>query len=84
MEIWNHYFSHIYIAYTIIHYFNNNTNILFYSEESIITTFCCCSVTKLCLILHEPVDCSMPGFLVPHHVLEFAQVHVHCISDAIQ
>ena len=30
------------------------------------------------------MDCSMPGLPVPHHLLEFAQVHVHSISDAIQ
>ena len=30
------------------------------------------------------MDCSMPGFLVLHHLLEFAQIHVHWISDAIQ
>ena len=30
------------------------------------------------------MDCSTPGFPVPHHVPEFAQVHVHWISDAIQ
>ena len=26
---------------------------------------------------------SMPGFSVPHHLPEFAHVHVHCISDTI-
>ena len=26
----------------------------------------------------------MPGFPVPHYLMEFAQVHVHCISDALQ
>ena len=26
----------------------------------------------------------MPGLSVPHHLLKFAQVHVHCIGDAIQ
>ena len=31
-----------------------------------------------------PVDCSTPGLPVPHHFLEFAQIHVHCVSDAIQ
>ena len=31
-----------------------------------------------------PMDCSTPGLPVPHHLLEFAQVHVHCIGDAIQ
>ena len=45
---------------------------------------CCCSVTKLCLILRQPVDCSTPGFPVPHHLSEFAQIHVHCIRDATQ
>ena len=34
--------------------------------------------------LLDPTDRSTPGFPVPHHVLQFAQVHVHCISDAIQ
>jgi len=31
-----------------------------------------------------PMDCSMPGFLVPHHLPVFAQVHVHWIGNAIQ
>ena len=31
-----------------------------------------------------PTDCSMPGLPVPHHLLKFTQVHIHCISDAIQ
>ena len=30
------------------------------------------------------MDCSMPGLPVPLHLLEFAQVHVYCISDATQ
>ena len=30
------------------------------------------------------MDCSMPGFPVLHCLPEFAQAHVHCISDAIQ
>ena len=32
----------------------------------------------------NPVDFSTPGLPVPHHLPKFAQVHVHCISDAIQ
>ena len=35
---------------------------------------CHCSVTNSCLTLYNPMDCSMPGLPVPHHVLEFAQV----------
>ena len=30
------------------------------------------------------MDCSMPGLSVPHHLPEFAQVHVHCIAGAVQ
>ena len=30
------------------------------------------------------MDCRMPGLPVPLHLSEFAQVHVHWISDAIQ
>ena len=37
------------------------------------------SAAKLCLTLCNPIDCSMPGFPVPHYLPEFAQV-----SDAIQ
>ena len=48
------------------------------------TAACCCSVTKLCLTLCDPTDCSTPGLPVPHHLPEFAQVHVCWISDAIQ
>ena len=40
--------------------------------------------TQLCLILCDPMDCSTPGFPVFHQVLEFAQTHVHWVSDAIQ
>ena len=32
----------------------------------------------------DPMDCSMPGFLVFHYLLEFAQTHSYWISDAIQ
>ena len=42
------------------------------------------SVTQSCPTLSDPTDSSMPGLYVPHHLPEFAQVHVHCIDDAIQ
>ena len=47
----------------------------------------CCdsySVTKPGPTLHDPMDYSTPGFPVPHQLPEFAQVHVHWISDTIQ
>ena len=43
-----------------------------------------CSVAKLCLTLRDLMDCSMSGFPVLHHLLEFAQTRVHLVNDAIQ
>ena len=37
---------------------------------------------SLPVALCGPMVWSAPGFPVPHHLLEFAQVHVHCIGDA--
>ena len=34
--------------------------------------------------LCNPMDCSMSGLPVPHRLLEFIQVHVHWLGDAIQ
>ena len=45
---------------------------------------CCCSVAQSCPTLCDPMDCSMLGFPVHHHLLEFAQTHVHRVGDAIQ
>ena len=47
-------------------------------------SFSCCSVTMSCPALCELMDCSMPGFPILHYLLEFAQTHVHWVSDAIQ
>ena len=35
----------------------------------------CCSVTKSCLTLCDPMDCSMPDSPVFHYFPEFAQTH---------
>ena len=37
-----------------------------------------------CLTLCNPMDCSIPGFPVRHHLPELTQTNVHRISDAIQ
>ena len=50
-------------------------------------TFCCCcycSVAKSRPTLCDPIDCSITGFPVFHHLLEFAQTHVNWVNDAIQ
>ena len=48
------------------------------------STICCCSITRLCLTPCDRMDYSTPGFPVLHHLLEFAQTHVHWVDDAIQ
>jgi len=45
--------------------------------------FCCCSVTKLCLTLCEPMDCSTPGSSVLHSLLELAQIHDNWVQFSI-
>ena len=49
-----------------------------------IKVLCCCSVMQLCPTLCNPMDCNTPGLPVLHHCPKFAQVHVHCINDAVQ
>ena len=42
------------------------------------------SVPHSCLTLHDPMDCSTPGFPVHHQLWELTQTHVHPVSEAIQ
>ena len=41
------------------------------------------SVAQSCLAFC-PMDCSMPGLPVYHHLPEFTQTHIHWVSDAFQ
>ena len=43
----------------------------------------CGSDAQSCPTLHNPTDCSTPGYPILHHLLEFAQTHIHWVSDAI-
>ena len=45
---------------------------------------CCCSIAKSYLTIHDSMDCNTPGFPVPHHLPEIAQVHVCWIGNTIQ
>ena len=36
------------------------------------------------ILCDAPMDCSMPGFPVFHHLLELAQTHVQGVGDAMQ
>ena len=42
------------------------------------------SVVESYSTLCDPMNCSLPGLPVHHHLLEFTQTHIHQISDAIQ
>ena len=44
---------------------------------------CCCSATKLCPTRYDRTDGSPPGFPVLHCLPEFAQTHVHSVSDTV-
>ena len=39
------------------------------------------SVAQFCLTLCDPMDCSMPGFPVPHQLPELSQTYVHPVGD---
>ena len=41
-------------------------------------------LSQFSLTLCDPTDCSTPGLPVHHQLLELAQTHVHCVSDAVQ
>ena len=42
----------------------------------------CCSITKSCPAFCHPMNCSKPDFPVLHYLPEFAQTHVHWVSDS--
>ena len=42
------------------------------------------SVIQSCPTFYDPMNCSMPGLPVHHHLPEFTQTHVHWVGDAIQ
>ena len=83
-------FCSVIVGREIILFLCVETNLLhpFWKKQCVLSFTCnypCrCSVTKACPTLHDPVDCSRPGFPVLCYLPEFAQTHVHWISDDIQ
>ena len=41
-------------------------------------------ITQSCPTLCNPMDCSTPGFPVPHQFSDLTQTHAHWVSDGIQ
>ena len=58
-----------------------STNICWCPQASFFET---CSVAQLSPTFYNPMDSSVPGFPVFHHLLEPSQTHVYWVSDAIQ
>ena len=42
------------------------------------------SIAQSCPTLCDAMDCSTPGLLVHHQLLQFTETHIHWVSDAIQ
>ena len=54
-------------------------------QKYVTSGICCsCSVTQLCPTLCDPMDGSTPGFPALHRLPEFAQTHVHWVSETMQ
>ena len=77
-------FSHSFPIYVITEYWVKFPVLDIRSLQVIYFICCGCSVTKSCPTLCDPMDCSKPGFPVLQYLPEFAQAHVHWVSDAIQ
>ena len=79
-----YYFSRQWKARLIINLkeFQKSTRML-WEIHHLTSSIYCYSATHSCLIFCNPMDCSTPGFPVLYHFPEFAQTHVHWVSDAI-
>ena len=77
----NYDLSYIYICLPFL----QNASLYFISDWAAFWKGgCCCSVSKLCLTLCNPINCSTPGFWVLDYLPEPAQTCVHLVIDAIQ
>ena len=54
------------------------------NDKNILMTHLFCSVSRSCLTLCNPMNCSTPGFHIHHQFPELAQTHVHWVGDAAQ
>ena len=58
--------------------------VMYRYERRIIKKAMCVLLPQSCLTLCDPMNSSTSGFPVLHYLPEFAQTHVHWVSDAIQ
>ena len=55
----------------------NNKNLKIFSFFTAYSTYSAVVESLSRVRLCDPMDCSMPGFPVLHHLLEFVHIHVH-------
>ena len=77
------FFYVIVITPAINRYKNGDLSNVTEQIQALFTCYCC-SGAQSCPTLCDPMNCSTPGLPVHHQLPEFAQVHVHCIGDAVQ
>ena len=67
---------------------HENLHVLLKKRDLILLSFISISsvssVAQSSLTLWDPMNHSMPGLPVHHQLLEFTQIHVHRVGDAIQ
>ena len=73
------YFNYFHYVTLLVSWYPHFPNSLTFTD-----LICCCTVAKPCPTLCDPMDCNIPGFPVLHHLLDFAQIHVNWVSDAIK
>ena len=73
----------LFISYLLPDFQSSNCSSFSYDHIIIATPFCCLSFTKSQPTLCDPMDRGTPGFPILPCFLEFAQIHVHWLSDAL-
>ena len=71
------------LGFNLLNFFLRTFTSMFMWDIGLLFSCCCCSVALPFLTVCSPMDCSVPGFPVLHYLLEFAQVHVLWVSNAI-
>ena len=68
-----------------LHYQRYNKYILCTTHSvNVISSVQFSSVSKLCQTLCTPMDGSTTGFPLNHQLLDFSQIHIHWVGDAIE
>ena len=78
--VYDHSGFFLYLPPQLNHQFADSKDVCILAPSSVPGIWC--SVAQSCPTLCDPLDCGTPGFPVLHYLPEFAQTHVHCISNA--